>query len=72
MLAEAVDAAEAADVCLVVGTSAVVQPAASLALVTKRRGGRIVEVNPEPTPLTSLADVSIRAGAADAVPRLVR
>jgi len=71
VLSEAVEAAEAASLCLVVGTSAVVQPAASLALVTKRRGGRIVEVNPEPTPLTSLADVSIRASAADAVPEIV-
>lgn len=70
VLAEAAAAAEAADVCLVVGTSAVVQPAASLALLTKRRGGRIVEVNPEPTRLTSLADVSIRARAADALPRI--
>jgi NAD-dependent deacetylase len=72
VLAEAVEAAEGADVCLVVGTSAVVQPAGSLALVTKRRGGQIIEVNPEPTPLTPLAAVSVRASATTAVPDLVR
>jgi NAD-dependent deacetylase len=71
VLAAAVAAAGVSDACLVVGTSAVVQPAASLALVTKQHGGRIVEVNPEPTPLTSIADVSIRASAADAVPEIV-
>lgn len=63
--------AETADVCLVVGTSAVVQPAASLAAVTHEAGGALIEVNPEPTPLTSRAAVSIRGGAADVVPRIV-
>lgn len=63
--------AETADVCLVVGTSAVVQPAASLAAGTQEAGGAIVEVNPEATPLTSRAAVSIRGGAAEVVPRIV-
>ncbi len=63
--------AEDASVCLVVGTSAVVQPAASLATVTRDGGGRIIEVNPEETPLTTAASVSIRSGAADAVPDLL-
>jgi NAD-dependent protein deacetylase/lipoamidase len=72
LLGEAIQRARAADVCLVVGTSAVVQPAASLAMVTKRAGGSVIEVNPESTPLTPFADVSIRATAADAVPEIVR
>lgn len=71
LLADAIRAARAADACLVVGTSAVVYPAASIALITKRRGGALIEVNPEPTPLSALADVSVRATAVDAVPRLV-
>jgi NAD-dependent deacetylase len=71
VLAEAMEVASGADLCLVVGTSAVVQPAASLALLTKRSGGCIIEVNPEATPLTRDADVSIRATAADTVPLLV-
>lgn len=57
--------------CLVVGTSAVVHPAASLADSTRGAGGAVIEVNPERTPLTPAAAVSIRAGAADVVPRLV-
>jgi NAD-dependent protein deacetylase/lipoamidase len=71
VLSEALERARKADVCLVVGTSAVVEPAASLAMVTKRSGGLVIEVNPEPTPLTPFADVSIRATAADAVPKIV-
>lgn len=60
-----------AELCMVVGTSAVVQPAASVAMVTRRAGGVIIEVNPEETPLTSMSAVSIRAGAAEVVPRLL-
>jgi NAD-dependent deacetylase len=63
--------AQEADLCLVVGTSAVVQPAASIATVVRQAGGSIIEVNPEPTPLTSLAAVSLRGGAAEVVPTLV-
>lgn len=64
-------AASSADACLVVGTSALVHPAAGLPLATAGRGGRIVEVNPEPTPLTGHATVAIRAAAASAVPALI-
>jgi NAD-dependent deacetylase len=71
VLGEALERARTSDVCLVVGTSAVVQPAASLAMVTKRAGGCVVEVNPEATALTPFADVAIRATAADAVPGIV-
>jgi NAD-dependent deacetylase len=71
VLGEALERARTASVCLVVGTSAVVQPAASLAMVTKRSGGTVIEVNPETTPLTPFADVSIRATAVEAVPRIV-
>jgi NAD-dependent deacetylase len=68
----AADAAAArADVCLVVGTSALVYPAASLPLRTLERGGAIIEVNPEETPLTAVAALSIRASAAGTVPALL-
>ena len=67
----AVAAAESAEVCLVVGTSAVVHPAASLPLLTHRAGGVVVEVNPEPTPLSGVALMSLRGPAAEIVPRLL-
>lgn len=71
VLEEAVAAAEAAAVCLVVGTSAVVQPAASLATRAVRSGAMLIEVNPEATPLTASARFVFRAGATEVVPRLV-
>lgn len=67
----AFEAAEGADVCVVVGTSAVVQPAASLATVTRETGGRIIEINPESTPLTPICDVSLRGTAVACVPALL-
>lgn len=71
LLERALDSAGRADACLVVGTSAVVQPAASVATVAKQAGASLVEVNPEETPVTRIADVSLRAPAGDAVPGLL-
>ena len=68
VLTEAFRLASSADVCLVVGTSAVVHPAASIPLATLRAGGQVVEVNPEPTPLSDSAAITLRAPAAQAVP----
>ncbi len=64
-------AATTADVCLVVGTSALVHPAASLPLRTRAQGGVVIEVNPEETPLTRVAEISIRGLAGDVVPVLI-
>ena len=68
-LAAAIDAAQRADLMLVVGTSGLVQPAASLA--TKRyTRAYVVEINPEETALTPLVDRSIRATASAILPAL--
>ena len=72
VLGNATDSAESVDVCLVVGTSGIVHPAASLPLLTKESGGVVVEVNPEPTPLTEIATSSIRGRAGQILPRLLR
>jgi NAD-dependent deacetylase len=71
ILAAADGAAATADVCLVVGTSALVHPAASLPLRTRASGGVVIEVNPEATPLTAISEISIRGRAAEVVPRLL-
>jgi len=60
-----------ARVALVVGTSAVVQPAASLPLITKKAGGYIIEINPSETPLSPEADVVIRERASVALPKIL-
>lgn len=64
-------AAATADVCLVIGTSALVYPAASLPLRTRESGGVVLEVNSEETPLTRVAEISIRGKAAEVVPLLL-
>ncbi len=71
ILRSATELAAAAEVCLVVGTSALVQPAASLPLLTRESGGVVVEVNTEPTPLTEIAVSSIRGQAGEILPRLL-
>jgi NAD-dependent deacetylase len=67
----AVDATEAADVVVVVGTSAIVYPAAGLPELALSRGTAVIEVNPESTPLTDSATISIRESASRALPGLL-
>jgi NAD-dependent deacetylase len=58
------------EVMFVVGTSAVVQPAASLPLSARESGAITVEVNPDPTPLTPYVDFSFRGKAGDILPAI--
>jgi len=55
-------------IMFVIGTSAVVQPAASLPLLAAEAGAKIVEINPDPTPLTPYADFSFRGKAGEILP----
>jgi NAD-dependent deacetylase len=71
VLSEACRLATAAQLCLVIGTSAVVYPAAGLAKLTLRGGGTVIEVNVDATPLTDIATFSLRGPAAEIVPRLL-
>lgn len=71
VIQEAFRRAEEAQVALVVGTSALVHPAASLPLATLRSGGALVEVNPEPTPLTGSAEVVLQGPAGEILPALL-
>ncbi len=63
--------AERADLCLAVGTSAAVHPAAAVPLVTLNAGGALVEVNLEDTPLTRSATVALRGSAGETLPALL-
>ncbi|MBO8180094.1 MAG: NAD-dependent deacylase [Archaeoglobus sp.] len=71
VLERAMREVEKADVIIVAGTSAVVQPAASLPLIVKRNGGVIIEINPDETPLTAIADYSLRIKAGEMMESLV-
>ncbi len=65
-------AASDCDLMLVVGTSAVVQPAAMIPIIAKENGAKIVEINPERTPLTvEVSDYLIMGGAGEVLNRIV-
>lgn len=66
----AVAAAERADVCVVVGTSALVFPAAELPMVAARRGATVIEVNPEPSGIGGAGSIMIDGRAGDVLPLL--
>jgi NAD-dependent deacetylase len=68
----AVEATEAADVMVVVGTSAIVYPAAGLAELALSRGTVVIEVNPEVTPLSKSVTISMRETASQALPGLLQ
>jgi len=67
---EAHEWAARADVCLIIGTSGVVHPAASLGAATAENGGAVIELNPEVTPLTPSATIALRGRAAEVLPAL--
>ncbi len=72
LLKKAVQAAVTCDVLVVIGTSGVVQPAASLVEIALTHRARVIEINPEETPLSHQVSVSLRAPAAVMLPRLDR
>ena len=69
---QSVDAVVSADLVVVVGTSSVVYPAAGLPELAVANGTPVIEVNPEPTPLSASATVSLREKAATALPGLLQ
>jgi NAD-dependent deacetylase len=68
----AVEASATADVLVVVGTSGIVYPAAGLPDLALARGAVVIEVNPEPTPLSASATVTVRETASQALPKLLQ
>lgn len=71
MWPEAEHAARASQVLLVVGTSAQVHPAASLIPIARKAGAKIVEVNPEETAFSAMADRALRGPAGAILPELI-
>ncbi len=68
---EAVDVVTRSDALLVVGTSGVVHPAAGLPELARQRGRPVIEINPEETAISGLADATWRVSAAVGLPALV-
>lgn len=65
-------AAQACDVFLSVGTSTIVEPAASLPFVALAAGASVIEVNPATTPLSAEATLVLTGPAAEVLPRIVQ
>jgi NAD-dependent deacetylase len=70
-LAQAVAAAQSCEVFLCVGTSTVVEPAASLPFMALAEGAKVIEVNPTRTPLTARATIAIAGAAGEILPDLI-
>ena len=60
-----------AEVLLVVGTSALVYPAAGLAPMARMAGARVVEVNVVETPISAQVDRSLRGSSGELLPQLI-
>jgi NAD-dependent deacetylase len=64
----AAEAAAECELCFVVGTSALVYPAASLPEIAKSSGAYLCEVNSERTPLSVFCDVVLNGRAGELLP----
>jgi NAD-dependent deacetylase len=71
ILEQALHASRDCQVMLVIGTSAVVQPAASMALQAKAEGVMVVEINLERTPQSDFMNYTLLGKAGEIVPKLV-
>ncbi len=62
---------EYSQVILVVGTSALVQPAASLPMAGYNRGAKIIDVNPDTNPVTQISFLSLMGPSGEMLPKVV-
>lgn len=63
--------AKECDICFVVGTSAIVYPAAYIPLTAKQYGAYIVEINIEPTEFTYQSNYSIFGKSGEILPEIL-
>ena len=67
----AFDAASGCDLMLVAGTSGEVHPAASLPFIARDQGARIIDINPESTAISRMADWHLVGPSARWLPALI-
>lgn len=70
-LESAYQASASCDIFLSIGTSVLVQPAASLPLAAMQGGAIVVEINPQETPLTGLAAYFLKGPSGVILPKIV-
>ena len=71
MLKDADIAVKSCDVFLVIGTSAVVQPAASYPFIAAAKRIPVIEVNMEATAVSAIATVSLHGKAGEILPKII-
>ena len=71
MMKEAEHAASSAAVFLVIGTSAVVHPAAGLVPFAKHAGAKVIEINTEPSAVSNIVDCALQGPAGEILPQLL-
>lgn len=64
--------ASESDCCIVIGTSGFVFPAAQIPYLARRNDATIIEVNPEPSQITEIADYFLQGPAGEIMPKLIR
>jgi NAD-dependent deacetylase len=70
---EAMQAARTCDLLLVIGTSAMVYPAAAIPPTAKECGAKVIEINLESTPLTHhVSDLIIEGSSGEILPGVVK
>ena len=70
-LIKAVELSKGCDVILVVGTSGLVNPAAQLPGIAKQQKAKVVEVNPDATPISTIADYRLQGKSGEVLPKVI-
>lgn len=70
-LSDAVNQARSCEVCLVVGTAGVVQPAASIPMYAQQAGAFLIEVNNQRSAISSAMNIFLEGKAGDILPKLI-
>ena len=71
VMGESLEQIQKCDCMLMIGTSGTVKPAASFPIAARSRGARLIEINPDDTNLTPMADLVVRGFSAEVLPKLV-
>jgi NAD-dependent deacetylase len=58
------------ELLFVIGTSAMVQPAASFPMIVKQNHGKLIEINPDTTPLSEYVDIRLGGRAGEILPEI--
>lgn len=72
LLLKSIELSSKATLFIVIGTSGVVYPASELPYYAKEHGATLLEINPELTPISQIADITIREKATTGLKKLLQ